>query len=314
MKATQAKPNNPTPSSSSTPSTVINSTPFDALQVTACKIDQSTLVPGDGFTVSLKVKNVNPFRSSYKWAIFLEEDLFFACSTSEAFDPLPSSGTALVSFNVSVKSVSNIEHLPHFKKLSLINEQEMEIGIHNMELSIAPYVKYLSSFRHLNIILCGMFGTGKSSFVNSAYSLLNPDPQFRNTVLYYAIASSSTTSVTSKFTRYISGKKSPGSQRAIPAKVNVTLVDTWGFEPSKNNFPPFILPFMLNGSLPDSWDMEELSTFMAENLSADKSNTINVAFIVTTPGAADNSQYLDFITNTLLPEFTKRCTLIFIYF
>ncbi len=151
-----------------------------------------------------------------------------------------------------------------------------------------------------------MFGTGKSSFVNSTYSLINPDPYFQNAVLHYAIARPSSTTVTTKFTRYSPGKKAPGSQRPIPANINITLVDTWGFEPSRENFPAHILPYMLNGSLPDSWDVEELSTFLPEEMVPDGLKAVNVAFIVTTPQAANNSSYVDFIQQTLIPEFTSR--------
>ncbi len=124
---------------------------LDGLQVTKCRIAENKLAPGENFSVVLEVKNRNPFKASSEWAIFLDEDKFFACSTSEAFEPLGGSNFREVVFHVTVKPVSNIENLPHYKLIQLINRKQKVLGEHQLELSIGTKYIFFINIYHSSL-------------------------------------------------------------------------------------------------------------------------------------------------------------------
>ncbi len=157
------------------------------------------------------------------------------------------------------------------------------------------------------MLLWGLIGTGKSSFVNSAYSLLAPDPNFPTAVQKWQLTMSAPESVTKRVTRLIPGAK---SDRPIPADVNVSFIDTWGWESSKDNYPSLFFQYLLSGGVPDNFDLSRVKNFKPEDFKVDPSLAVNAVFIAMTVGSAQNDKYLDMISKIIINELNKRSTIL----
>eukprot|EP01087_Luapelamoeba_hula_P000024 TRINITY_DN10013_c0_g2_i2.p1 TRINITY_DN10013_c0_g2~~TRINITY_DN10013_c0_g2_i2.p1 ORF type:complete len:385 (-),score=44.77 TRINITY_DN10013_c0_g2_i2:6-1160(-) len=90
---------------------------------------------------------------------------------------------------------------------------------------------------HYNILLFGLAGAAKSSFVNSATTCLSETSK----VVHCAAVGGSSSHVSSKLARYI-----------LPG-VKVALWDTWGL--TMNTYQDGIMSCILEGQLPSNWDM-----------------------------------------------------------
>jgi septin family protein len=94
----------------------------------------------------------------------------------------------------------------------------------------------------LNILLFGLAGATKSSFVNSIFTMLSKDDRIQS----IAAAGGSIKHVTGQLGRYRLGDKHEG--------LKLNLWDTWGLTP--DTFQEGELEAIIKGELPPGWDKD----------------------------------------------------------
>jgi len=108
-----------------------------------------------------------------------------------------------------------------------------------------------STSPRINILLFGLAGATKSSFLNSVYTLLNPN---QTELIQKAVAGGATDHVTVKLQKH-----------ELP-KTNITLWDCWGL--TTKTFKGNEMELILDGRLPNNWEMgeklEEKADFIAQ--------------------------------------------------
>jgi len=211
------------------------------LALQSWSIEEQKIAPGQSFHISFTIKNISPFGAyDEPCALGFEEDGYFNAAWQLVPMPIRAGATVTIKYEAVAKSTDNLEFLPVIKAVNIINTKYDLLFTTDIAFSIDPFVRHLASLKPaLRILLWGLIGTGKSSFVNSAYSLLAPDPNFPTAVLKWQLTMSAPESVTRKVTHLIPGAK---AERPIPANVNVSFIDTWGWESSKDNYPSVFFP------------------------------------------------------------------------
>ena len=117
-----------------------------------------------------------------------------------------------------------------------------------MEEDLAFLTNYTpDNLSHINIMLCGGVGAGKSSLINSFLTLFNP------TVVHVAKKAKSTVSVTSEVTMYPLGSLRKNARGA--KKTCIQLWDTPGFTygESATTYQHSQLCHMIEGCIPDGF-------------------------------------------------------------
>lgn len=272
-------------------------------------LQETEIAPGKNFSINMELRNVNPFHDMKdNLACSCEEDDFFVANMT-VLEPLAKQKSTTLKVEMLVKPADNLDKLPATKVLKFVDENEVEFYRVTIAIPIEPFVKHLLTLEPLRILLWGQIGTGKSAFVNSAYSLLNPNPHFPGAIGRYAASRPANSSVTLNFVRYTAGEMTEGSFQPIPKDVNVSLYDTWGWETTRDgdSYPSLIIPYLLNGALPDNYSLRHVRDFDREldRMKPNPSKAPNAVFIAMTVGAADNEPYVKKIKE-LLPLFTNR--------
>jgi len=91
---------------------------------------------------------------------------------------------------------------------------------------------------NFNVLLFGLAGSGKSSFINSVWTLLSPE----NSVSTVAAYGGGTSHSTKQLIAY-----------TLP-NTRITLWDTWGLAP--DTYQQSELESILSGELPSGWEMQ----------------------------------------------------------
>ena len=111
----------------------------------------------------------------------------------------------------------------------------------------------------VNILLFGMSGSGKSSYLNTLYSSLStsPDP------IAYAVAGGAEDHVTTKFVPYRTGRIEDGRKKQ---RTNFRVLDTWGLD--RNNYENGQFEAILEGRMPPNTEMTDTrGASFSDNLS-----------------------------------------------
>jgi predicted GTPase len=104
----------------------------------------------------------------------------------------------------------------------------------------------------VNILLFGIAGATKSSFVNSILTMLGKEDK----IVTVAPVGGTARHQTTKLVRYELDKQLPG--------LEVNLFDTWGL--TQKTYQENELEFMLDGSLPVNWNMEDNVQYNCQKL------------------------------------------------
>jgi len=136
-----------------------------------------------------------------------------------------------------------------------------------------------SGSNHLNILLFGLAGATKSSFINSVFTLLDHS---LTDVKNPALAGGSSGHVTTNIGRY-----------EVPGVPSIRLYDVWGL--SKDNFTGNELEYLLNGKLPVNFNMKQVNDITAEILDRGSSTALTrkihcVLFFLPQAVLADQNQ------------------------
>jgi hypothetical protein len=107
-----------------------------------------------------------------------------------------------------------------------------------------PFIRYLKEeFRTIWLQLWGLFGTGKSSFINLMATLYNEDVRFPNRKLTPTFSRPSGVSVTTELKQYNFN--------------NVSLCNSWGWEEAcKDLYSDLLFQLMLGGQLGREFAMD----------------------------------------------------------
>lgn len=150
-----------------------------------------------------------------------------------------------------------------------------------LQLSVDPYVRHLLDVnpeehrdrpqREIAILLWGFMGTGKTSFLNTTLSVLHGVLYNQPHVVNWGIARSDEVSVTRKVTLWNRAyqldkekKQIDGSGKPVDERIKITLVDTWGAEKTKIQYPPFVMTPLLEGRLPSGFTLPDDGWFGAD--------------------------------------------------
>lgn len=129
---------------------------------------------------------------------------------------------------------------------------------YSVPLTMDPYVKWLMSQAPVNILMWGPIGSGKSQFISSAYSVVNPNMIFSRAVSSYAMSMASSESVTQMICRYIPGKKT-NAPREVPLGLMLSMTDSFGWETRTDAVysSPQFLRALFQGRIPsnDEWNI-----------------------------------------------------------
>jgi len=157
---------------------------------------------------------------------------------------IPSNQTVTVSVDVKVNPAVSVEDVPKIFQVSYRGT------VYPVEVPVFMFTGHLRTFKptentsspNFNVLLYGIAGAAKSSFLNSILTLLSP----KWNIITQAASGGSVGHVTRKITRY-SIKDQFG--------VNINFWDTWGLTP--NSYQADELYYILSGALPSGWDMND---------------------------------------------------------
>ena len=118
----------------------------------------------------------------------------------------------------------------------------------------------------MNVLLFGMCGTGKSSFINTAYSAVS-----RGLHLEMAKSGGSTGHVTTTYRRHrLARLAMDGRQLSVEQLSHLTLWDAWGMD--GKNYAKYELVRMLNGEMGTRCDMNAVPAHPVAPNGADEQN------------------------------------------
>jgi len=209
----------------------------------------------------------------------MEEDDFFCVSTERIFPRTILSGQLIkvvVSLPVKEQSCESLQKLPFKKEFRIITREETIVLNFSLNPPILPYVNWLKTLPDRKLLVWGQVGTGKSSFINSVASLYNTEGEFEGEVLGDAYSSQQSSSVTSSLRSYTYD--------------NLTLFDTWGWEhASEAAYSDSIFQAMLDGQLPDGYEMTRALNFSIRHLLPEPCKIDIPIFAISTTAANDDA-------------------------
>ena len=200
-----------------------------------------------------------------------------------------------------LQEVKNLEDLPEFKEIEVLDlSKKPPVLLHKFQVTLAiePYVRGLLTLNPITILLWGYIGTGKTSFMSSALSLLHGVINNTKDVTSWGLSMAAEKSVTQQIvylTPSNDGKPIPGTARQISPRCNVSFVDTWGTEENAKGidfYPEHFVQPLLQGRIPPGFKLDELPSFRADNDTYPVFRKITSVFMSMTPAASASKEYM----------------------
>jgi len=223
---------------------------------------------GEPFERNIKIDNQTS-RYLPSSRLFLDDSTYNSVSSVQVPDIQPfQSKTVTIKYNI--KGGITIDSLPSFDIVAYNGTK------YKFSSSMMDFTRYFYEIRppsteipKLNILLFGLAGATKSSFLNSIFTLLNRD------------------NPTSIITRTGAGGAAHHNTTTL-AKfeleyTNIVLWDTWGL--TQKNYDGGELEYILQGLLPSKWEMnykiaEEIEAINANNTSKSQRRIHCVLFFI----------------------------------
>jgi len=206
--------------------------------------------------------NNPPFNSEFRCYVIvtnvknaanLESGLYLEFKGNSYFSPervyVGSENPSSCEICLTVYGNKTIVDLPSNLKIDLFNYKGEQSASINILLSVDYFTgDFMGNLPcQLNILLFGVAGAAKSSFINSCYNMLNKDR-----IDQIAQAGGNASHVTRTFKRYTLQYNVASSQ---PKDTFINLLDTWGVD--KNNYTKNEFLYLLHGQLGEGWRMED---------------------------------------------------------
>jgi len=251
----------------------------------AVKLTPERDVPIEVTIKNLTNKDINC--TSQEMALRSVRDGFFQNFAGPVKKTIPAFGEVRVQILLKVNGgVNNLNELPSSKEIFLIKPHQgkmAKIASINIVIPIDPYIRHLKEdFAHeFKVLLCGLFGSGKSSFINSVATLFNEDPRFPKRKLSPAFVRPAGTSVSLDLHSYTFN--------------NINLWDTWGWESGRPQvWSDLLFQLILGGRLPDRFKIDDASSINVLNLPEQKGGCkkFEMVLFFLPYSAADDERYI----------------------
>jgi predicted GTPase len=244
------------------------------------------LKPGQDIKIMVTIRNLSSKTiSTDQMHIRVEKDLYFQAGITIVKKSISPAGEITVPVTLKAKGgITNLHTLPPKKEIMLVKDESnnklIKISSIYIVIPIDPFVRYLKEvFVSLRLQLWGLFGTGKSSFINSIATLFNEDERFPNKKLSPAFSRPASTTVTNELKSYTVN--------------NITLIDSWGWEEARQTYNDLLFQLMLGGRLGTSFKMEKAGDINVLNLPSGKTDKVDMVLFFITCAAVDNGPYLE---------------------
>ncbi len=264
---------------------------------------KDTLHPQDSFEMELKFTN-SSFDSIPKgsYGLTIQGDAFFLQKRArvDLANDIGSghSWTWIIQFT-PVQGTVNLEELPESKEIEVSDlSPKPPKSLHKFKVTFAiePYVRGLLTLQPITILLWGYIGTGKTSFMSSALSLLHAVINNTKDVTSWGVSMAAEKSVTQHISYMIpSNEPVKGASRKLSPQCNVAFVDVWGTEENAKGIDPYPVHFvqpLLQGRIPPGFSLDELPSFLPDNDAYPVFRKITSVFMSMTPSAAASKDYM----------------------
>lgn len=244
------------------------------------------LKPGQNIDILVTVRNLSSRAITESLSLRVDRDAFFQSVAVRLPSSVPANGEVKVKATLRVQGgITNLNKLPANKEIMLVKEcgpgKLAKLSSMFIVIPIDPFIRYLKEeFRPIRLQLWGLFGTGKSSFINSMATLYNEDPRFPNRKLTPAFSRPSGVSVTTELKQYDFN--------------NVSLCDSWGWEEARKDlYSDLLFQLMLGGRLGREFAMDNAKTLSVLKLPNVETAPVDLVLFFITVGAVENNTYLE---------------------
>jgi len=233
----------------------------------SCYYDKDNYSIGESIKlcIYLEFKRQKPLDVD-KWYIETKGDEYFAPSRSYVQLHINS-----VDIKLTTYKSATIETLPSQLRIVLYDSNRNNQSSLCLGISMDRFTKALfEKTKRLNILLFGLAGSGKSSFINSCFTL------FSNKVeQQIAEAGGNTQRVTKELKPY----RMIAVHTSAPTSFG--LVDTWGLEQNVDYYKQGQFECILQGTLPNGWQMSDEVTLdiISEGINMEKKIHCLIFFI-----------------------------------
>ena len=241
--------------------------------------------PGDDLKIKLTIRTraVKPISGTFQ--LRAEKDDFFQSTSKVITKTFKPNEDVIVDFDLKPNGgITNLNHLPPRKVIKLLKDTPgglVDINTIAIIIPISIYVRYLKEdYLMLRLILWGLFGVGKSSFVNSLATLYNEDPKNPNRKINLAKTKPGNTTCSTELKTYEIN--------------NVTIQDSWGWESQRKDlYNPLLFQCMLTGMLGDVFPMLNAPNLNVTNLpNVAEKKPVDIVLLFVTHNSLSNTEYL----------------------
>jgi len=241
--------------------------------------------PGDNLKIRITIRSHAMKPISGNFQIRAAGDAFFQTTSKVITQTFKPNEDVIIDFDLKPNGgTTNLNNLPPHKEIKLLKDTPGGLAMINTIAIIIPiniYVRYLKEeYAPIRLLLWGLFGTGKSSFINSLATLYNEDPKNPNRKVNIAKTKPSNTTCTTELKTF--------------EVDNVTIQDSWGWESQRKElYSPLLFQCMLSGMLGDTFSMSNASTLNVTNLpSVAEKKPVDVVLLFVTHNSLSNADYL----------------------